>query len=59
MDRGRVKPYCPPMSLPPRPRLWLLALLVLGVVAVGVGLAVHASRDSAPGVLPYDPLPRW
>lgn len=39
-----------------RGRLLLLALLVLGSAAVGLGFAVNATRDAPPPIRPYDPL---
>jgi hypothetical protein len=43
----------------PRRRYWVLAALLLVVVALGAGVAVHADREAPPVVQPYDPLPRW
>jgi hypothetical protein len=40
-------------------RLWVVAVLLLSVAALGVGLAVRADREEAAQVIPYDPLPRW
>ena len=50
------------MSSPPRRRLlWLLAVMILGTIAVGigVGVSVQADLDTVPALTPYDPLPRW
>jgi hypothetical protein len=48
------------MSFPPRRRLlWLLAVVILGTIAVGVGIGVQADLDAVPAITPYDPLPRW
>jgi hypothetical protein len=38
-----------------RGRLILLALLVLGGAAAGLGFAVNATRDTPPQIRPYDP----
>ena len=46
-------------SLPRRRLLWLLAAVILGTIAVGVGIGVQADLDPVPAVTPYDPLPRW
>jgi hypothetical protein len=42
-----------------RRRLWLAAFAACLMAALCAGIAVHANRDSAPPVVPYDPLPRW
>ncbi len=45
-------------SRPPR-RYWMLAALLLVVVAFGAAMAVRADLETKPPVAPYDPLTRW